>query len=210
MIGEIKMNIVTLTALLVFFLSFWGYHYLYLWFTKRRGIDTKKCRVDNAIHSWFRSALEEKDHLLMVHQMRNVIMAVTFLATTVVVLLGFLLGFSTLDVGEPTAGFILEGVSFWLIVITLIFSFLNLLLSLRHFIRISFLIKADPEAIEAITGASPQEYLSSLFTRGNDQYTIGRRGVVYAIVVLIWFLNVWVFVASTIMVTSIFALHNDL
>lgn len=205
------MELTTLIALLAFVFSFWGYHYAYLWFTEKKGFETKKCRVDNAVHSWFRSALEESDHLLVVHQLRNIIMAVTFLATTVVVLLGFLMGFSTLGgSGITTGDILLEGYPLWLIVITLIFSFLNLLLSLRHFIRITFLIDADPRSLEAITGTSPDHYLSSLFVRGSSQYTIGRRGVLYAVVVLIWYLNVWVFVVSTVLVTLIFAVHNDL
>ncbi len=204
------MDIVSLIGVLVFAISFWGYHYIYLIITERKGLETKKCRVDNAIHSWFRSALEKQDQLLTVHQTRNIIMAITFLATTVVVLLGFLFGFSTLGVEDPPGDLLLEGTPFWLTVITLIFSFFNLLLSLRHFIRITYLINTEPEALETITGESPQDYLSGLFIRGNDQYTIGRRGVVYAIVVLIWYLNVWAFIVSTILVTLIFALHNDI
>ncbi len=204
------MEIIKVTALVIFAVSYWGYHYAYLWFPGRRGLDTKRSRVDRAVCSWFRSALEERSHLLVVHQLRNIIMAVTFLATTVVVLLGFLFGFPAIGGGETTATLLLEGYPFWLIVITLIFSFFNLLLSLRHFIRITFLIKADIEPLEAITGASAEDYLSGLFIRGNAQYTIGRRGMVYAMVVFIWYLNIWAFMFSTVMVTLIFAVHNDL
>lgn len=204
------MRISTIVAVSVFVISYWGYHYIYLWFTEFRDIDTKMKRINRAIHSWFTSVLEERSYLLVVHQMRNLVMAVTFLATTIVILIGFLFGFSTLGNGGVPGGLILEGAPLWLIVITLIFSFLNLLLSLRHFIRISFLIRAQPEALGAITGNPPENYLTNLFIRGNRQYTIGRRGVLYSLVVLIWYLNIWVFVVTTILVTFAFAIHHDI
>lgn len=171
-------------------------------------MQTKQYRVDQAIRSRFRSVLEKKDYLIFVHQARNIIMATTFLATTVTVLLGFLFGFSTLGSGEKIGDIVIEGYPFWLMIITLIWSFLNLILALRHYTRGSYLIDSDPKDLKNITGKPPDKYLSSLFIRGNYQYKIGRRGVLYAMVVLIWYLNIWAFIASTLIVTGMFIIND--
>ncbi len=202
------MDIITLIALIIFVICFWGYHYAYIWLTNKRKFKTKQYRADQAIHTWFKSVLEKNEYLLFVHQTRNIVMAVTFLATTVTVLLGFIFGFSTLGHGEPIGDILIEGYPFWLIVVTLIWSFLNLILSLRHYTRVTYLINTDAAVLKNISGKPPEEYLCSLFIKGNTQYKIGRRGVLYAMVVLIWYLNVWAFVLSTIIVTGMF-LHND-
>lgn len=173
---------------------------------ERKGVSTRRNRVNDAIVSWFDISLEENDHLLIIHQLRNVIMAVTFLATTVVLLMGLLFGLGTFDVAEPLVD---EQYPFWLITITLIFSFLNFLLCLRHFTRITFLVRSAPEKLKAISGEDSELYLAKLFIRGNREYTMGRRSMLYALVVLTWLLHPYVFLVLTVLMTIVFVVTYD-
>jgi uncharacterized membrane protein len=50
-------------------------------------------------------------------------------------------------------------------------------------------------------GTEPLKYLTDLFMRGSDSYTLGRRGFIYSVVASVWFFNVWVFIAVTVLVT---------
>lgn len=197
-----------MTILLIAVYSFclFGYHYGYFLMAERKGVSTRRNRVNDAIVSWFEVGLEENDHLLIIHQLRNVIMAVTFLATTVVLLMGLLFGLGTFDVAEPLVD---EQYPFWLITITLIFSFLNFLLCLRHFTRITFLVRSAPEKLKAISGEDSELYLAKLFIRGNREYTMGRRSMLYALVVLTWLLHPYVFLVLTVLMTIVFVVTYD-
>ncbi|MDW8111518.1 MAG: DUF599 family protein, partial [Candidatus Bipolaricaulota bacterium] len=71
----------TLWALGTFFLCFYGYHLVYFYLSRRRPHQTRKGRLRQAVASSLASSLAARDYLLVVHQLRNVIMAVTFLAS---------------------------------------------------------------------------------------------------------------------------------
>ena len=199
-------ELITILLVAVYAICLLGYHYGYFLMAERKGVSTRRNRVNEAIISWFDVSLEERDYLLIIHQLRNVIMAVTFLATTVVLLMGLLFGLGTFDVADP---FMNGQYPFWLITITLIFSFLNLLLCLRHFTRITFLVRSKPEKLKAISGEDPEIYLAKLFIKGNREYTMGRRSMLYALVVLTWLLHPYVFLVLTIVMTLVFVVTYD-
>ncbi len=200
------MNILAVVLITTYVLCLWGYHYLYFFLTERSGVTTQRNLINDAVLSWFEIALEEKEYLLVIHQIRNVIMAVTFLATTVVLLLGLIFGLSASglpgNVNRLTH-------PLWLMAITLIYSFFNFLLCLRHFTRITFLIRSAPEKLQAITGDPAEVYLSNLFIRGNREYTLGRRSMLYGMVVLTWFLSPVVFLILTLVMTAVFIMSYD-
>ncbi|MGM0406102.1 MAG: DUF599 domain-containing protein [Thermoplasmatota archaeon] len=190
----------------IYSICLWGYHYTYFLVTGRKDVITRRNMINESIVSWFEITLKEKDHLLMIHQLRNMIMSVTFLATTVVLLIGFLFGFSSTSLPGPFGN---EGYPFWLMIFTLIFSFFNLLLCLRHFTRITFLIRSAPEKLEAISGEKVDVYLANLFIRGNREYTMGRRSMLYSLIVLTWPLHPVVFLVLTIGMTVVFVFNYD-
>ncbi len=95
------MDLLEVGLISVYAVCLWGYHYLYFFLTERKDMVTQRNRINEAIHSWFDTSIEEKDYLLVIHQLRNVIMAVTFLATAVVLLLGLLFGLSPSALPEP-------------------------------------------------------------------------------------------------------------
>ncbi len=200
------MNLFAMTLISVYTLCLWGYHYLYFYLSERSGVSTRRNLMNDAIVSWFEIALDERDHLLVIHQLRNVIMAVTFLATTAVILLGLLFGFSASSFSGPLENGVYPT---WLISFTLIYSFFNFLLCLRHFTRITFLIRSAPEKLVAISGEKAEVYLAGLFIRGNREYTLGRRSMLYGIVALTWLLSPWVFLLLTVGMTVLFIVSYD-
>jgi len=167
---------------------------------------TQRNKINEAILSWFDTSIEREEYLLVIHQLRNVIMAVTFLATAVVLLLGLLFGLSPSALPEPLGN---GSYVIWLIIFTLIYSFFHFLLCLRHFTRITFLVRSAPEKLEDIGGERAEVYLANLFIRGNREYTLGRRSMLYGIVALTWLLNPWIFLILTVGMTLVFIISYD-
>lgn len=206
------MHLSTVVALVVFAASLFGYHHIYFWVTTQERYDTKKSRIDRCVESWIEGAVEDGEYMLVVHQVRNMIMAITFLATIAAILMGFLLDFA--NVGEVIYEFnfnLARGdYPVWLIVFTLGYSILNFLLSLRYLTQLTYLVRSDRSKLSDIEGGDAIMYLRKLFIIGNRQYTMGRRSMLYSIVALSWFVNVWLFVGLTIALTVSFAYIHDL
>ncbi|MCF7876340.1 DUF599 domain-containing protein [Candidatus Bipolaricaulota bacterium] len=199
-----------LIAFLVYLCCFPLYHTGYLYLTKKSPDSTKKGRINSCIGSWLEEVTEKDQQLLAVHQIRNMIMSVTFLASTSILLMGFLLtyGLTEIPSGNPIA---LSGIDYpgWLTFFTLTYSFLNLLLALRHLNNLSVLVRADRGKLEEIEGSPPLTYLEKLFVKGSQRYMIGRRGFLYAIVVLFWYVNLWVFIGLIILLTFTLSFNHD-
>lgn len=200
------MELITVSILSIYVVCLWGYHFLYFFITGRKDVRTQRNRINEAILSWFNTSLDGGDYLLVIHQLRNVIMSVTFLATTVVLLLGLVFGLNPSILPGPLEN---EGYALWLMIITLIYSFISFLLCLRHFTRITFLVRSSRDKLQNINGERAEVYLSDLFIRGNREYTMGRRSMLYGIVALTWLLNWWIFLILTVGMTIVFIFHYD-
>lgn len=197
----------TVVALLTFFGCFYGYHAVYFYISRRHARATRKGRMRQAVAGALMHAIEQGDHLLVVHQLRNIIMSVTFLASASVLLLGFIISFSgvwetIIELPQlPSRGLRPQDYPIWTIIFTLAVSFFSFLVALRYFNLLSVLISAPPQALHEMEGTEPLKYLTDLFMRGSDSYTLGRRGFIYSVVASVWFFNVWVFIAVTVLVT---------
>jgi uncharacterized membrane protein len=197
----------TVVALLTFFGCFYGYHAVYFYISRRHARATRKGRMRQAVAGALMHAIEQDDHLLVVHQLRNIIMSVTFLASASVLLLGFIISFSgvwetIIELPQlPSRGLRPQDYPIWTIIFTLAVSFFSFLVALRYFNLLSVLISAPPQALHEMEGTEPLKYLTDLFMRGSDSYTLGRRGFIYSVVASVWFFNVWVFIAVTVLVT---------
>jgi uncharacterized membrane protein len=197
----------TVVALLTFFGCFYGYHAVYFYISRRHARATRKGRMRQAVAGALMHAIEQDDHLLVVHQLRNIIMSVTFLASASVLLLSFIISFSgvweaIVELPQlPSRGLRPQDYPIWTIIFTLAVSFFSFLVALRYFNLLSVLISAPANALQEMEGTEPLKYLTDLFMRGSDSYTLGRRGFIYSVVASVWFFNVWVFIAVTVLVT---------
>src|SRR6056297_3571775 len=164
------MNLTDLLAFSVYGICFVLYHIIYLFITKRKPALTKKGRINQATASWLNGILMEDQYLLAVHQIRNMIISITFLASTGVILIGFLItygltetpGFNPLPLTNTT------NYADWLAFFTLSYSLLNLLLALRHFNNLTILIRSSEEQLEQIEGKPALAYLEKLFIAGSQ------------------------------------------
>ncbi|MFP4588700.1 MAG: DUF599 domain-containing protein [Candidatus Acetothermia bacterium] len=199
-------------ALSVYAICFFGYHWIYVNVTSRFPVRTKKGRINRCMASGLNSAIENNNHLLVIHQIRNNLMAITFLATTSVLFMGFIVNFG--DLGEQMSKFpdVLKSSKFgaWIILFTLGYSFLNLLLALRHFSHLSVLVQSSPEKLEAVEGKSAPIYLEKLVLSGSLRYMIGRRGFLYGIAAISWYIGIWPFIALVLLLTIILSYQHDL
>lgn len=203
------MSLASLTALAVFAACFPLYHLIYLHISSNFSRKTKKGRIHSCTRSWLGKIIEEDQYLLATHQIRNMIMGITFLASTVVLLIGLIVKLDgvPLELNVPVQNEI--AYASWLIVLTLGYSFVNLLLALRHLTNLTTLIGSEPEGLSRIEDSEPIEYLSKLFNKGSQRYMMGRRGLLYAIVILGWYFNVWVFLGLTLLLTVSLAYQHD-
>ena len=187
------------------------YHHLYLHITTKYPSRTKKGRIDGCIKSWIKEVVEGKHYLLVTHQIRNMIMTITFLASTSLILMGLLVNFS--DIRKEIVSFPEpldeETYIIWTIVFALGYTFLNLILSLRHLNNFNTLIAAEKSMIDKIENLDSLSYLETLFIKGSHRFMIGRRGFLYSIVVLSWYIDDWLFVGLTILLTLMLSYQHD-
>lgn len=205
------MDFEIIVALLVYGFCFLLYNTIYLHLTKKYPDRTKKGRINSCIASWLRETEENKQHLLVVHQVRNMIMSITFLASASILLIGFLLTYrlTELPTVKGLAGAGTLDYPGWLTFFTLAYAFLNLLLALRHLNNFTVLIRANRQKLVAIEGKSASAYLEKLFIKGSQRYMMGRRGLLYAIVVLFWYVNLWFFVGLIVLLTFTLSYNHD-
>ncbi|MFB6215232.1 MAG: DUF599 domain-containing protein [Candidatus Bipolaricaulia bacterium] len=205
------MEITTVMAFLVYGFCFLFYHWTYLYLTEKKPSLTKKGRINDCYGSWIKKSAEENQHLLLVHQLRNMIMSITFLASASILLVGFLLTYGLTGVSVADGLSLSESVNYpvWLVFFTLAFSFLNLLLALRHINNLTVLVRSDRGKLEKIEGSSALDYLEKLFKKGSQRYMLGRRGFLYGIVIFFWYVDVWVFIGLTVLLTATLAYQHD-
>lgn len=203
----LSLNVV---GVLAFIIIFFGYHGVYFYITDRYPNKTTKGRMNPAIESWLTETLEEEDHLLIVHQLRNQIMAVTFLATTSVLLLGLMINsIGIREIVDLPSGISPGDYTTWTIIVALGFSLLNSMLSLRYFTNLTILIKSSPDKIPEIKGTELIDYLKDRYQSGNREYLMARRGLLYGIITLTWYLDLWIYIALLIISTTWFAIKHD-
>lgn len=138
-------------------------------------------------------------------------MSITFLASASILLVGFLLTYGLTGEYVANSLFLSEPVNYpvWLIFFTLAFSFLNLLLALRHINNLTVLIRSDTEKLENIEERSALTYLEKLFKKGSQRYMLGRRGFLYGVAIFFWYVDVWVFIGLTVLLTATLAYQHD-
>ena len=195
---------------IIFLLTFFGYHGLYFYITDKYPNKTKKGRMEASIKSWLTNSLEEDNHILIVQQLRNLLMAVTFLATISVLLIGLMINFVGIEEVLEFPRYINPNdYPVWAIIISLSFSLLNSMLSLRYFTAITILVKSSPKQIKKIENKNPTQYLVEKYKSGDREYLLARRGIIYGIITLSWFFNTWIYIILLITITIWFAIKHD-
>lgn len=177
---------------------------------------------------WVKRMLSMDQTVTAVQTMRNVIMATTFLASSMMLLLGLLLAapmdkFSELFSLSAQAPGQFTQYKLLLFVAIIVFSIIMFLLSLRQMVRFSILIGIPADAIQTMVATQKktknnqkacelfdaEELKIDTFLRAMNRFTFGIRAVFYGITLLLWLLSVYAFIIGTICLTVFLIFHHD-
>ncbi len=177
---------------------------------------------------WVKRMLDPSETTTAVQTMRNLIMATTFLASSMMLLLGLLLA-APLDRFTELFSLSANGAEQFaqfkllLFVAIIVFSIIMFLLSLRQMVRFSIIIGIPANSIQEVVAAQKKtkntkaceqfdekELKIDTFLRAMNRFTFGIRAVFYGIILLLWFLSVYAFIIGTVCLTVFLIFHHDL
>ena len=177
---------------------------------------------------WVVRMAEEKNKIEAIQTMRNLIMSVTFLSSTLLILLGILVQFSSNGFDEILNNFpnlstsALPEYKLLVLYLVIVFSLVMFLLSLRHMVRFSILIGIPTIEIEKTSkneiGEKENKQCSldarmiqrDVFLKAMNRFTYGIRGVYYVTALLLWFISAYAFIFGTIIITILLIKYHDI
>ncbi len=176
---------------------------------------------------WVKRMIDTKETITAVQTLRNLIMVITFLSSSMLLLLGLLLQ-SPAIANSSTSTDIFAQYKLMLFVVVIVFSVTMFLLSLRQMVRFSILIGIPTDSIKNISkdfilsnrtktknDGKDQIYIDTerlrrdVFLRAMNRFTFGMRAVFYGIVITLWFVNTYAFIIGTLSLTILLVIHHD-
>ncbi len=175
---------------------------------------------------WVTRMVNQKETIIAIQTIRNLIMVATFLSSSTLLLLGLLLSRDTTEFKSPfsaTSAELFVQYRLLLFVAVIVFSVIMFLLSLRQMVRFSILIGIPAESIEQIETTQKktkhkvkdcghldaEQLRKDVFLKAMNRFTFGMRAVFYGITIILWFLNVYAFIIGTICLTIYLIVHHD-
>jgi uncharacterized membrane protein len=178
---------------------------------------------------WVERAIDQKETIIAVQTMRNLIMATTFLSSSMLLLLGLLLripenGLDELFTLSVTSTELIAQYKLLLFVAVIVFSIIMFLLSLRQMVRFSILVGIPKESFLKIHSLQfnktnedennphqidAEALRKQVFIRAMNRFAFGIRAVFYAMTIILWFVSVYAFIIGTISLTAFLILYQD-
>jgi uncharacterized membrane protein len=167
---------------------------------------------------WVEKVAHHEDNLLAVQTMRNLIMSVTFLASSVLIMMGILVssfeginGLITFATEETTG---VGQYKILLLFLVLLFTLSMFLLSLRQMNRFSILISIPQESIQKTVKDRHDVDVSNLrtitFLKATNRFTFGIRGIFFSVAVMLWFISPLAFMIATFIITFLLIAYRDI
>ncbi len=186
-----------------------GYHWLYAFISRRHPLSTVKGKVERYRKDWVENILQTRNIIMAVQAIRNHIMATTWLAGSVLLVLAFFLTSGIRSEGVFAApsevfqalGIVDQGflrIKIDLLLVVFGFAFLAFLFAIRHMVLLNILIGTSPELITQVEGVEASEYLAQLLNRGHSRFTWGLRATYFSLPVIGWLFSPWAFVILTV------------
>jgi uncharacterized membrane protein len=214
MLDIIQLNLLAF-AIFILCISVYG---IQLKLAMRKPGTAKRGLLNIFYGEWVKIMATQKDKIIPIQTMRNLIMSVTFLSSSILVMLGVLVRFNDTGFMEFTSltNLTASNMSYFKIMIlsiTLVFSLLAFLLSLRQMVRFTILIGIPYKDIEKKGSKEIEEtqnihcYLDAralqqeVFIKAMNRFTYGIRAVFYSIILLFWFMGPYMFIAASIIIT---------
>jgi len=179
---------------------------------------------------WVNRMIDSKETIVAVQTMRNLIMATTFISSSILVLLGLLIRIPGNGLGElinlsATSTEIIAQYKLLMLISAIVFSIIMFLLSLRQMVRFSVLIGIPIKEIETHATKHVEDnkknnkvcnkidaraLRTEVFLKAMNRFTYGMRGIFFAIVVILWFISVYAFIGATIILTVLLIRYQDI
>ena len=200
-------------ALAIFLLCFIGYHIFYFYLMKKYPHITEKSYIDILREDGIAHMIETGKQIVVIQALRDVIMICNLFASSTFIFIGLMLNLSiNIDkIAKNMKIWNFKYFEFKILVIIgiLIFAFICLISALRYYRLLAILVMARPETIEKQTCKSADKYLGSMFNIGCTYYTLGSRGLIYSLLILVWLINTWLFIGIVLFITLLFAISKD-
>ena len=222
----ISSEIINIAAFIIFLGSVFIYS-VKLLYGMKKPITAKRGFLNIFYGLWVRRMIDTRHTIIAIQTMRNLIMATTFLSSSMLLLLGLLIripdnGLDEIFYLSATSTEIIAQFKLLLFVAVIIFSIIMFLLSLRQMVRFSILIGIPNESFDTISihninskNKKANEHINAealrkdVFLRAMNRFTFGIRAVFYGIVIILWFISVYAFIVGTISLTAFLIFYQD-
>ena len=222
----ISSEIINIVAFIIFLGSVFIYS-VKLLYGMKKPITAKRGFLNIFYGLWVRRMIDTRYTIIAIQTMRNLIMATTFLSSSMLLLLGLLIripdnGLDEIFYLSATSTEIIAQIKLLLFVAVIIFSIIMFLLSLRQMVRFSILIGIPNESFDTISihdtsskNKKANEHINAealrkdVFLRAMNRFTFGIRAVFYGIVIILWFISVYAFIVGTISLTAFLIFYQD-
>lgn len=192
------MNVELLSGL-VFVCIVVGYNLTYFTCVKKHPKITQKGRQNIYRQYWMENILEKGKGMTAVHQLRNMTLVTTFLASSTLIFMG-------VAVSLTRSSFSLEGgyadYKLYALIGMMALAFFNFLFTLRITNELSMLVESSPTKIEELEGISAAQYLTREVNQAFLLHTLGMRCLYYSIPLFFWFFDPLVFLGVTVLLTA--------
>ena len=178
----------------------------------------KPCKMmvrERLFGKWVEERLKsERDLLVAVQSLRNIIMAISVFISAFLILLGIIIGFlQGPALMEPPFFFGIDGFSTLFVklladIIGIFLCVFFFIMAIRMAARTSLLLGSNPTDISC-EGVSGLQYTKDTFKSAQNYWMFGIRGTFYLLALNSWFLNPIFFMLVSLIVT-IFIIFKDL
>jgi len=221
-------EIINLSALVIFLVCV-GTYAVKLRIGMKKPETAKRGLLNVFYGLWVNRMIDSKETIVAVQTMRNLIMATTFISSSIIVLLGLLIRIPGDGLGElinlsATSTEIIAQYKLLLLISAVVFSLIMFLLSLRQMVRFTVLIGIPIKEIEAhgtkhLENSKDKKIYNTVdakalridvFLKAMNRFTYGIRGIFFTIAIILWFINVYAFIGGTIILTLLLIKYQDI
>ena len=82
-------------------------------------------------------------------------------------------------------------------------------MQIRLLIRFPILAGVEPHLISKYEKQDTLDYLGDVLNRSLNRFSVSIRSLYYAMVVILWFVNAYIFIAATILLTVVLLFYAD-
>jgi len=212
-------NVLDWTAFALFVVIVISYRTFLAWMLRNRKKKLILGKLQIYRNAWIMAHTHEKSNLVVVQTLRNTIMSASFLASTAIILimgvfnlLSFINGHQQSRVVVGIFKSVDPVVEMWrvfLIVITLIYTFINFTWYIRDMNYIGFILNIPKKDLDFIEGRDSTEMISNRFLKAGLRFSMGMRGYYFLMPLFLWLIHP-VFMIGALLLVVVILLRRDL